>query len=459
MTISPLTHLVMIAWIPFVQVMFMMLPARRAVIAAYLGAWLFLPVVLYPVPMLPDISKMFATSIAVLLGVTLFDSARYRNLRLRLYDLPMLAWCAAPLFASLTNGLGFYDGITAVLDQTIVWGLPYLIGRMYFSDLESLRELGIGIVIGGLIYLPLCALEALISPQLHRMVYGFHAHSFEQTKRFGGWRPTVFMQHGLMVAMWMTVTALVALWMWWTGAVRKMMGVPMLWIALSLAMGVVITKSVGAWLAFAAGAGCLLVIKYVRTPVLVGVILIGVPGYMVARTVGGWDGAQLVQAANAVAGPERAASLSTRLHHEDLLSGKAMQQPLFGWGRWGRNRVYDEMGNDVSTTDGLWVIAMGQAGLLGLGALTAMFMMPFLAVRRVARRRWREAAVAAPVVMALLCALYLMDNLLNAMVNPVFTLMAGGLIGLRAAQGRTETARQDGEHHKSIETIAREQAA
>ena len=449
----------MIAWGPLVLVMFMMLPARRAVIASYLGAWLFLPVVLYPVPMLPDISKMFATSIAVLLGVTLFDSGRFGQLRWRIYDLPMLAWCVAPLLASLTNGLGFYDGITAVLDQVIMWGLPYLIGRMYFTDLESLRELAMGIVIGGLIYLPLCALEALISPQLHRMVYGYHAHSFEQTKRFGGWRPTVFMQHGLMVAMWMTVTALVALWLWWTGAVRKLMGVPMLWIAMSLAVGVVITKSVGAWLAFVAGAGCLVVIKYVRTPVLVGLILVGVPGYMVARTVVGWDGAQLVQAAEMVAGSERAASLSTRLHHEDLLTGKAMQQPLFGWGRWGRNRVYDEMGNDVSTTDGLWVIVMGQTGLLGLGALTAMFMMPFLTVRNVARRRWRDAAVAAPVVMALLCALYLMDNLLNAMVNPVFTLIAGGLIGLRAVQMRAGQERQDGDHHMSIETIAREEAA
>ena len=264
------------------------------------------------------------------------------------------------------------------------------------------------------------------------MVYGFHAHSFEQTKRFGGWRPTVFMQHGLMVAMWMTATALTALWLWWTGAVRKIWGVPMLWIVAGLAVGVVITKSVGAWLAFGAGVACLLSLKYLRSPIPVMAILVAVPVYMGMRTVGGWDGAQLVQAAHVVAGSERASSLQTRLDNEDLLRAKAMQKPLFGWGRWGRNRVYDEFGNDISTTDGLWVIALGQTGLLGLTALTCVFMMPFVAARKAARRPgWRDRALAPAIVMALLCSLYLMDNLMNAMVNPIFTLIAGGVIGLR----------------------------
>ncbi len=442
MTISPLTHIVMLAWGPLVLVMFMMLPARRAVIASYLGAWLFLPVVLYPVPMLPDVSKMFATSIAVLLGVTFFDPGRFGTLKPRIYDLPMAAWCVAPFFASVTNGLGAYDGLTAILDQVIVWGLPYLIGRMYFTDLESLRDLAMGLVIGGLVYLPFLALESLISPQLHRMVYGYHAHSFQQTKRLGGWRPTVFMQHGLRVAMWMTATALTAMWLWWSRSVKRLWGVPMLWLVVALMVGVVLTKSVGAWLAFVAGAGCLASVKYLKTPALAAIILIAVPGYMTVRTVVGWDAAVLVDAAHAVAGPERAASLQTRIDNEDLLKAKAMQQPLFGWGRWGRNRVYDEFGNDTTTTDGLWVIILGQAGVVGLVAFTGVFIAPALTVRKTARGRWREASVAAPVVLGLLCTLYLMDNLLNAMVNPVFTLIAGGLCGLRLAKPRQPALQQ-----------------
>jgi hypothetical protein len=441
--VSPITHLVMVAWIPLVQVLFMLMPARRAVIGAYLGAWLFLPVVQYPLPMLPDFTKMFATSLGVMLAVCMFDPGRFKGLRVRLYDAPMVAWCIAPFFSSVTNGLGAYDGASAVLDQVINWGLPYLVGRLYFTDLRSLRDLAVGVVIGGLIYVPLCLLEDRLSPQLHRWVYGYHAHSFLQTKRFWGWRPTVFMQHGLMVATWMMASALVAGWLWRQQVVKRVWGVPMLWACLALGVGVIIVKSVNAWFEFSLGVACLASIKWMRTPLLVGCIVIGVPGYMALRTVGGWDGSQLVAAAEATVGHERAASLQTRLSNEDILAEKALQKPLFGWGRWGRNRVYDENGNDISITDGLWVLALGQAGLLGLASLTGVFLAPALNVRRVGGKRgWRDPVFAAPIVLALLLVLYMMDNLLNAMVNPIFTLIAGGLTGLRRPRMARAEARE-----------------
>lgn len=453
--VSPITHLVMIAWVPLVQVLFMLLPPRRAVIASYLGAWLFLPVVIYQVPMLPDVTKMLATSVAVLIAVGLFDPGRFATLRPRLYDLPMVAWCIAPFFSSITNGLGVYDGVTAILDQAFVWGLPYLTGRMYFTDLRSLRELAIGLVIGGLIYVPLCGIEARLSPQLHRWVYGFHPNSFQQTQRFGGWRPTVFMQHGLMVAMWMTSTLLVGFWLWWTKSVRKVLGVPMVWCVGALLVGEVLIKSAGAWAACVMGIGCLAALKWFRTPVLVAAIGIGVPGYMVARTIGGWDGSQLEQGAEAIAGHERAASLQMRLDNEDLLTDKALRKPLFGWGRWGRHRVFDEDGNDISTTDGLWVIVLGQAGLFGLSALVGSFFLPALNVGLIVRKReWRSALYAAPTVLALLLVLYMMDNILNAMVNPVYTLIAGGLAGLRRARPVATTARRARDEAHAADAVA-----
>ncbi|NJL30324.1 MAG: hypothetical protein HC898_01100 [Phycisphaerales bacterium] len=40
--------LVLLGWLPMVALMFAALPARRAVVIAYLAAWLFLPMVSYP---------------------------------------------------------------------------------------------------------------------------------------------------------------------------------------------------------------------------------------------------------------------------------------------------------------------------------------------------------------------------------------------------------------------------
>ena len=65
-----------------------------------------------------------------------------------------------------------------------------------------------------LIYAPLCLLELRLSPQLHRWVYGYHQHDFVQTMRDGGYRPMVFMEHGLMVSFWMAAAALTAFWLW-----------------------------------------------------------------------------------------------------------------------------------------------------------------------------------------------------------------------------------------------------
>jgi hypothetical protein len=114
-------------------------------------------------------------------------------------DLPMAVWCVCPMFSSLANDLGVYDGLSQSLEQTIVWGVPYWIGRAYFTDFKALRDLALGIVIGGLIYVPFCLVEMRFSPQWHTWSYGYFQHDFTQVFRFGGYRPVVFMEHGLAV--------------------------------------------------------------------------------------------------------------------------------------------------------------------------------------------------------------------------------------------------------------------
>src|SRR5688572_19293095 len=132
-------------WIPFVILLFVVLPPRRAVIASFLLAWLFLPMAGYGVPGLPDYTKMSATTFGVLIGAALFDTDRLLSWRPKWVDLPMMLYCTSPVMSSYLNGLGLYDGVSQVVNQWIIWGLPYLIGRIYFTDLEGLRELAVGI--------------------------------------------------------------------------------------------------------------------------------------------------------------------------------------------------------------------------------------------------------------------------------------------------------------------------
>ena len=111
------THIMMFGWIPLVVFLFLKFPPRRAVIISFIFAWLFLPVVSYPLPGLPDYTKMSATCWGVFIGAAIFDTNRLLSFRLRLIDLPMILWCICPVASSLDNGLGLYDGIAAYLGK------------------------------------------------------------------------------------------------------------------------------------------------------------------------------------------------------------------------------------------------------------------------------------------------------------------------------------------------------
>ena len=73
---------------------------------------------------------------------------------------------------ALYNGLGLYDGLSGMLGQILLWGLPYLVGRLYFSNLEGLRVFTVAMVIGGLLYVLPCHWEMRMSPHLLRPIYG-----------------------------------------------------------------------------------------------------------------------------------------------------------------------------------------------------------------------------------------------------------------------------------------------
>jgi hypothetical protein len=221
----------MFGWIPLAISLFAVMKVRYAIIAAYLIGWLFLPQAQYPIAGLPDYTRMTAVNAAVLLGVLLKDPQGLFAVRPRIWDLPMLVYCLSPLPTALRNNLGAYDGFSGILEALLTWGIPYWIGRAYFGDWRSIRLLAVAVVVGGLVYMPLCLWEMRMSPQLHHTLYGFYPTRFERAVRLGGYRPMMFLRHGIAVGLWMCTTALAAFWLWRSGSVRRIMNVSMTWLA------------------------------------------------------------------------------------------------------------------------------------------------------------------------------------------------------------------------------------
>lgn len=432
-------NVALFGWIPVVVFLFATMPPRRAVLVGFVGAWLFLPVAGLSVPGLPDYTKVSATSLGVLLGIGLFDLGRLTRFRPKWYDLPMAVFCVSPSLSSLTNELGAYDAASVLVGHLLTWGIPYLVGRLYFSDAEGLRELAVAIAAGGLIYAPLCLWESRMSPQLNRQVYGFAQQLFVMSMRLGGYRPMVFMASGLEIGMWMGAATLAAYALWASGARDRILGLPLGRVALPfLVVTFLFCRSTGAMALTMAGVGALWSSRWLklRRSLPIWLLLAMPPVYMVTRGSGVWSGEELVTLATRVLGADRAQSLQFRFDNEDVLREKALERPWLGWGGWGRSRVFDDSGRDVTITDGLWIILLGSQGVLGLAALTLAIMLPAARLAwRLPLSRWLEPDAVGAAAVGTLVVLWMCDNLLNAMLNPIYVVAAGGLMGLGAIGG------------------------
>jgi tetratricopeptide (TPR) repeat protein len=157
---------------------------------------------------------------------------------------------------------------------------------------------------------------------------------------------------------------------------------------------------------------------------------------------------------------ERAHSLNFRFQCENQLIARALQQPIFGWGGWGRNTAYlarNEEGSFAfqAATDGLWVITLGINGYVGLTLLYTVILLPvILMIRRFPVSTWNTPAVAPAVACGTILALYLIDCLLNGFVNLIYIVMCGGLISTMPAPSIAGRAKpRDQDEKESIKAI------
>ncbi len=438
---TPQAQLAMLLWLPITLYLFSRFPSRNAIIYAFLGGLLFLPQRAgFKLPLIPDYGGMVATCYGIFIGIILFDFQQIRKFKFSPIDIPMLLWCTCPILSSLSNSLGLYDGINASLEQIAIWGLPYFLGRLYFNTLSGLKELAINILKAGLIYVPLCLYEVRMSPQLHRMVYGYFPHSsgFTQVRRLDGWRPIVFMPHGLVLAMFMTTVVLIAVWLWQSQTLKQVWGQKMITIVCILVVTFISIKSSGAYGYFAYGLVILFVAKWTKSSFPLLILISLMIYYLYLGVTGDFDGQAIVDWISENYDPERAASLQFRFENETLLRAKAQEQWLFGWGGWGRNRVFapnwrGEM-VDISVTDSYWIIIFGINGVYGLVTFTLSLLLPVVtfSVFRYPAKTWFDPKVAPAAVLAVCLTLFFLDSLINVTLNPTFPLICGSLSGLVA---------------------------
>lgn len=434
---NALVTIVQCAFIAFSIVLFRAVGPARAVTPTLLGGWIFLPHFDARSTFLGLPSKATFVPAIVLLMCVLFDDVRrWQHLRPRLIDVPVALAGFGPFLTAIHNGLGAREALAATLEAVLTWGTPYLLGRVYLGCPWRLKDFASDLVGAALLYVPLCLWEIRMSPQLQFQLYGFRAENFTTIIRYGGFRPSVFMQSGLAVGLFMALGALSAYWLWRTDVCRKVLGVPILATCMLLTTTTILCKSMGAILLAAVGVLALEAMRRGRTALVIAFATLAAapPTYCAAR-IAGWDAQVLVDLTRQTLDEERASSLQARVHNEQLLIEKAMLRPWLGWGRFGRSFVYDEEGQNLGVVvDSLWIIALGFSGLIGLACIGWILLFPpLLSLRAFGTLRWSDPRLAPAAILITTNLLWTADDLLNAMVSPMFPAAAGALVSFAMA--------------------------
>lgn len=431
------TFLVLIGWVPACAVLFALMSPVRAVSVAFSFGWLFLPVARVSISGLPDIDKVMSTSLGVFCGIALFQPALLARLRFGWAEVLLLFFAISVYVTSVVNGLGSWDGMSATFSQVLNYGVPFVFGRALLNTPRDRWEAGRVFVGFAAIYAVLAVWEWRMSPQLHASLYGFYPQErgFMIAARWGFYRPILFFSANLALGTYFAWTTVLAWWMYLRKQLTPMFGVPAEVLVALPTLGLLTSMSLGPWILAIGGLGILWVWSRTGARWIVVLPACFAFAWMSARYTGVTQGDWLTRNVEVVS-EERAASLQYRIDAEELLLEHAKERPIFGWGGWGRNRVYDEQGESVTAVDGLWIIYVGIYGLSGLTLFFLWWCYPLLISARV-----RAPFEGEAVVMALLVAVAIQScNLVfNAFVSPVLTLACGGLVtNLTAALRQTK---------------------
>ena len=435
-----LAYLVLAIWPLVVWQLYRRLDRGRALIWTVLGAYMILPpLTVFDLPVVPDMDKDTLPILSAFVISVLMLRDRFPGLPQGILGkLLVILFIAAPFATVVTNadpiafrfappipGMRVYDSLATVSSQILMF-LPMFMARRDLATREAMHEILKALVVAGLAYSLPMLLEARLSPQLNVWIYGYFQHDFGQMMRFGGFRPIVFMPHGLWVAFFALMCLLAAASFLRIGPAEarpKQLAV-FLWLLFIL----YICKSFGP-VAYALIALPLIFFMRLRFQLLVAAAIAAVvmtyPLLRGAGLVPVQDVLAFVEGLNA----DRAQSFGFRLMNEEILLARANERPWFGWGGYARNFLHDaDTGRMITVADGAWVIRIGSYGWLGYVAAFGLLCLPLW---RMAREGFsRPAAITREAAaVALILAMNLADLIPNATAVPFTWLLAGALMG------------------------------
>ena len=414
-------------------------PLSQAIFLSITLAILFLPFeFILDLPLVPPLDKDILTSLSLAVFLFLLRK-KFRIFQPSATTMIVICYLLAVVISSELNsepvvngarllpGLSHYDAFSNAV-RTILFLMPFFLGRYFLNNIKDMQAIFKALVILALFYTLFMLVELRLSPQIHNWVYGYAANNFMQQVRGDGYRPVVFLGHGLKLAFWFS-TCLIAAVALQKNKIRYSMFSGTIILCYMLFI-LVLCKT---WSALAYGLiGILFITKFspskqIKLSLLFAALVLLYP---LSKTAGVFPDKEIVSSIKNYS-VERAQSLEFRFENEDILLNHALEKPYFGWNGWGRNRLYSEWSDakDITVTDGQWIIEFGINGAMGFLFYYAILLMPlYYAMKKVNYIEDEKDKIYFS-TLAFILAIGIIDSVPNTGMGSMHLLFAGALLG------------------------------
>lgn len=438
-----MTSLVLLVWPLVAVILFARMALAPALIWATVVPYLFLPEGAgVRLSGLPNLDKTNTIALGLALGFAVFARSKPRDqgapdlvpgsklarwlVRGAIVTFILGLWMtvatndnALTFGPTVVPGMKPWDFIS-LLGGFLLTLAPFWFAQKYLARPEDHRLLMQILVTMGVVYSAFMLIEIRFSPQLHNWVYGFHQHSFLQHVR-GGYRPKVFLQHGLWVGFFAFTVTMAAVALWKVDKTRNWH-----WAAVWLFVILAISENLGALAVGLLCLGAFLMLAPRGQMIFAASIAVTMLVFPALRQAQMVPLDAVLSLAEQVSS-ERAGSLEYRLDNEDLLLERALEKPLFGWGSWNREKVWDlRLGKVDVISEGRWTQTLGVYGWVGYLSFFGLLTAPMILL--VFTRR-RKPVPPETVALALICAGNLIYMIPNSTLTPAGWLVFGALAG------------------------------
>lgn len=431
-------YLIFFGWPVVVLWLLFSYPVKKAIFIAITSAVLLLPTAFtIDLPLLPPLDKetIPGLSIAVILFLL---RKKFRIFQPGLITKLFIAYFIGLVITVELNslpiitakkylpGLTHYDAFSLIV-RVILNTMPFFLGRYFSTSIKDTEGFFKILVIMALIYTIPMLYELKMSPQLHYMVYGIQPSMFLQQIRESGYRPMVFIGHGLGLAFWFS-TAVIAAGVLLKNKVRVSFTSPFATLCYLLII-LFLCKTWSAMLYVMFGLVFTFKLKpskQIKWSLIIAALVIMYP---IAKVADVFPDKEIISIINQYS-PERAQSLQFRFQNEGALLEHALKKPIFGWGDWGRNRVYStEDGRDLSIIDGRWIGELGVNGWIGFLLSYAILLTPLYYAQKAVHYIKEPKDQVYFASLAVILTICVVDSIPNTGMGTMHLFLAGILLG------------------------------